>query len=765
MADLIPVNNFTSGELAETLAGRVDLSKYFQGCSLLKNFKVNPHGGVVKRTGFKLLESIPGEALLIPFVFNRNQAYCLAFMENKLRFFTKDGVILKDGAPYEIDSPYTLAQAKDMSFIQSADTLFLACWMVPPTRLIRKGHDEWEFETMSFDPPLPPPEWEPIQTGDAPLYVTRNQSSVANPDYDADDPESGPQFFKRYQVVDRSGGDPDDYEDISETVHSLQVDNPDGSSFISGALFVNGAVKSDGSTSPAQLTTPLSYYVSAVTDEEKESELSEAATVTGPGANNWQGGDYVKLAWQAVEGAASYRIYKAEYHGRPGFIGSTTGLEYVDHNIVASISEGSPRYIHPFAVGLDDEGEVIYGYPGVVGLFEQRLIFASSDRNPQALWLSKSGDDGNFAVYEPMMDDSSIQLTLASSEMSSFAWLAPLRSMIVGTASMEWEITASAGAFTVKTAKATPQSYIGSAKLPPIIVGNSLLHVSGSGNKVRNLKYDFGSDSYGGTDLSILANHLFRDETIVDWSYQKYPDSIIWCVGSGGGLYGLTYMEDHQIAAWHRHETAGKFLSVCSIPGGHDDSLFVVTSREGSHYVEMMALESAEDKYNVYLDCASIYDGPETSVISGLDHLEGREIGLLVDGAVLGREVVSGGKVTLQRPGSVVVAGLPYEATLRTMPLELASGQGATLGRKKVVNAVNVMFHATRGAEAQVEGYRGYEFKWRADENYGVAPKAFTGVKRITVPSSGETSLRIVVAHDYPTPCHVLAMMPEIAVL
>jgi hypothetical protein len=677
MADVAPLNSFTGGELSPTLAGRVDLAKYSQGCSVLRNFIVHPHGGAVKRPGFVLLDEIPGEALLIPFVFNQSQAYCLVFLEGRLRVFTSAGVILgPDGETYEIDSPYTLAQARDLSFAQSADTLFLACWGVPPHRLTRLGHADWRFEEMDFTPPIA-----------APVIGT---------------PE-----------------------------------------------FVNGAVKSDGSLSPAQLTTPVSYRVSALDEGDRESELSGAATITGPSSNNWQGGDYVKLAWEAVEGASAYRVYKSEYYGKPGFIGSTTATDYMDHNIVASISEGAPRYEPPFGEG---------SHPGVVGLFEQRLVFGSTPDSPQTIWFSKSGDYGNFAVYEPMMDDSSIQLTVASSEMSSFAWLSALRSLIIGTASMEWEVSSTQGAFTAKTAKATPQSYIGSSKLPPILVGNSLLHVSRSGGVVRNLKYDFGSDSYGGSDLTILASHLFEGRRIVDWTYQRHPDSVIWCVTGDGGLFGLTYMEDHQVAAWHSHVTEGAVISVCSVPGDGRDPLFAAVRRGERHFVEIQAAGG------VFLDCASVYEGPPVKTLSGLGHLEGVTVGVVADGAAHGDRVVEGGSITLDRPAARAVVGLRYTSALETMPIEVVNSQGTTQGRKKVVNAVNARLHGTVGGGVSVRGFPMVELKWRTAEPHGTAPAPFTGVKRAPVPAGGDVSVTVGFVHDAPFPANVLSLLPELAV-
>ena len=151
---------FTSGELAPSLSARVDLDKYGKGCRTMWNFLAQAHGGAVKRPGFELLDALPGPCVLVPFVYNEEQAYCLCFGNNWLRVATHEGFVLGvNGQPCQIASPYTLARAGDFSFTQSADVLFIACHGVPPTKLKRLGHAQWEFETMTFTAPLAAPEW------------------------------------------------------------------------------------------------------------------------------------------------------------------------------------------------------------------------------------------------------------------------------------------------------------------------------------------------------------------------------------------------------------------------------------------------------------------------------------------------------------------------------------------------------------------------------------------------------------------------------
>jgi hypothetical protein len=439
-------------------------------------------------------------------------------------------------------------------------------------------------------------------------------------------------------------------------------------------------------------------------------------------------------------------------------VATTDKTVWNDYNILPSLSEGAPDYQDPFP---EDD------FPGAVALFEQRLVFASSPNRPQTVWMSKSGDYGNFAVYTPLAADSPIEMTIASNEVSAVQWMVALRSLIMGMSGVEWEISGRGEtAFSAMNKRAVPQSYWGSSLKQAMIIGNVLLHVSSSGSQVRSLQYEFAADSYNGMDLSIMAAHLLERERIIDWTYQKNPDSIIWAVRSDGVLLGLTYQAEHQIAAWHQHDTQGKFLAVCSVPCGHDCSLFAVVERGGVFYLERMAERSkgGDPIGVVFLDCALTYRGEEKTIISGLDHLEGKSVGILADGAVQVSRIVQDGRITLDYPASVVTVGLPYTADLETMPVEVVAQDGSSVSLKKQINAVNIIFRDSLGVKAGLSFDSLEDVRWRTDEPYGQPPAPFSGMKQIITNKLADNILTVCLRSDLPTPVTVLALVSKIKV-
>lgn len=151
-ANLIKTN-FTAGEISPRLMGRVDIARYANGAKRVENAVCVVHGGVMRRPGSRFVAAAKyGDrtARLIPYSFNRDQAYVLEFGDKYIRFYKNGAPLLKDGAPYEIASPYSVDQIYALTYVQGADTMFLAHQAVPVQRLQRRGETDWVIEAAPF---------------------------------------------------------------------------------------------------------------------------------------------------------------------------------------------------------------------------------------------------------------------------------------------------------------------------------------------------------------------------------------------------------------------------------------------------------------------------------------------------------------------------------------------------------------------------------------------------------------------------------------
>lgn len=81
--------------------------------------------------------------------------------------------------------------------------------------------------------------------------------------------------------------------------------------------------------------------------------------------------------------------------------------------------------------------------------------------------------------------------------------------------------------------------------------------------------------------------------------------------------------------------------------------------------------------------------GLSVSTISGLDHLEAKDVIVLADGGTdKPAKTVSGGTITLSHDYFVVTAGLPRDEIIQTLPQEVGSARGTAQGKKQKISEV-----------------------------------------------------------------------------
>ena len=71
-----------------------------------------------------------------------------------------------------------------------------------------------------------------------------------------------------------------------------------------------------------------------------------------------------------------------------------------------------------------------------------------------------------------------------------------------------------------------------------------------------------------------------------------------------------------------------------------------------------------------------------SDVVTGLEHLEGRAVQVLVDGAVHPSRIVRAGEITLQRAGGTATVGLQFVASMITLPAASPESRGGLAAKR-----------------------------------------------------------------------------------
>ena len=150
------------------------------------------------------------------------------------------------------------------------------------------------------------------------------------------------------------------------------------------------------------------------------------------------------------------------------------------------------------------------------------------------------------------------------------------------------------------------------------------------------------------------------------------------------------------------------------------------------------------------------------TTIFGLDHLEGKTVDILIDGATHPQKVVSSGSITLEAAYGEVHVGLPYLPKLLTLRPELQTSEGTAQGKPKRVVNVFVRIYQTLGFQVGTEDkqYDGLFARDLMDE----APALFTGDKEVEFPSGYDKDGNILITQPYPLPLNILAIILQVIV-
>lgn len=466
----------------------------------------------------------------------------------------------------------------------------------------------------------------------------------------------------------------------------------------------------------AYFPQPASYVVTAV---DKDTGQESRASLGATGNNDLSlKRNYNQVSWNVVANADRYRVYKSNNTQDYGFVGSTKQTTFRDDYIGPDLTIGPPIGRNPFT-GAGNK-------PSAVCFFEQRLCFARTINNPNAVYTSRSADFENMDVSVPLRADDAVSMRLVSQGVNQANHLVPLDSLFVFGSDGLFKIDGSNDDYL--SASPPPrqrrQSGRGSSRLKPIVIDQIAMYKSSVGNQVRAAGYRFEVDGMASNDVTVFSPHFFEGFDIVSWCYAEEPLSTIWAARSDGALLAFVWMQEQEVWGWTICPLAGngKVKSLCSINEGGESRVYAIIERTIKGVTKTFRERMASARwiglhYACHLDCAlsRSFDAP-TSEVTGLWHLEGETVAAITDGVGVEDLLVTNGTVELPFEASIVTVGLPYDAYVTTLPLSFQTPLGVNQGRKHQTGVATVRLVRSRGVSAGVKDEKLRPIKTRNDE-------------------------------------------------
>lgn len=733
--------SFAAGELDPLMWGRTDLSLFRHGLRRLRDFFVNPAGNAMTRPGTRYCgqayANLPSR--LVPFIVSDEDAYVLEFSSGGSIQPWRNGA--KVGSP--LTMPWSFTPLDELQFVQSGDVLTI-CARFAVYELRRTSVSTFTIAAMSFGKAAPQFVALPATTKTTvPGIINTGNLTVGT----ATSPVRKWRWWVSTVMRDSNG------RTFESAAHEV-------TETLSPGIGAYGGSAALGPDRPVTITRRTSGV----------GTLWTGSVVYETKGYNW------------YRGVGDYS----------GFIGhTTTELDFIDDGTEPDYSLPHPREVNPFIVpsGID--------YPKTVTYFENRLVFGGTLYRPTTLLMSESDNYTGWQVPAVIVPNQALEVEIAVRKREKMRGLLALQRLLIFT---DATVRAMGGStpLTPTTANSVRViSEVGCSVVPPMLAGNRALFVRAKGRGIHFVQpSESDGDSFGSRDISSHAAHFFREDAgvggvnnwrhsgqtltteVVDWCWQEDPWNLIWMVRADGKLISLQLSEH---AGYSLHATGpdsgDRFESVCSVPEGGEDVVYLCVQRNGTYNIERFASRVRRGTVadDCALDCAIEFTGivPNgtalISVAGGIPN--GRQVWAVAkDNAPIGPVTVFAGKADFTangfkfptaNNGSTVTGwvGLLYQPELET--LDVVSSDTRT--EQKTVEKVAIEVAESAGFSVGQNPDELVPWKQRdATSGYGF-PSAASAVAVVNVKGGWDNGARVTLKQTLPLPLTVLGITRKVA--
>ena len=779
--------NFTAGELTPKLAGQVDFKKYSNGVETLENMTVFPQGGVSRRNGSRFVCEVKDSTAitrLISFEFNITQAYVLEFGNNYIRFLKDNGQITEAAKTitaitaanpavvtstshgfsngndvwiagvvgmtrlngrrftvassttntfeltgedstsydayssggtasktYEIATTYTSAELSELQFTQSADVMYIVHPNHPPAKLSRTAHTTWTLDDVDFQVgPF-------LDTNTTATTLTTSATTVGTGRTLTASAITGINSGTGFQTTDV------------------------------GRLVKLG--DGWGEITARTSTTVVTWTITVA--------------ATGSGAAVWSLG-----AWSATTGyprTVSFFVQRLVFGGSlsyPQTIWASESGLYEEFDV----GDGSAADAFIYTIAANKVNVIRWLAPsrdlivGTVGGEFKVGRPAGEPLKPDNVNIAQQTTYGGYTTQPIQIGSEVLFVQRQQRKVRSFAYRFEDDAYQAPDMTLLAEHITDTGIVDVDYAQ-EPDSIYWAARTDGTLLGMTYhreedvvawhRHIFGGSNKFifngATGVLDYLNDANFNGYITITAHGLSTGDEV---TYSAGGGTKIPELTEGGTYYVFardantleladTYAQavdrtikriSDGIGASHSLSTKAKIKSITSINETLENQVWIICERRIND-TKRQYIEYLDPTLN--MDCtlsALVNDG--LTVVTGLNHLEGESVQVLVGDAVFPNQTVTGGSISVTLPTSAsfksIEIGLGYTSKIKTMRIESGSQAGTAQARKKRYNEVVVRLYKSVGLTVN-----GDQIPFRSSSTpMGQDIAEFTGDKRVS---------------------------------
>ena len=636
--------SFTAGQLSPLMYNRFDTEGHQQGCRFLENMLPDSRGPIRSRAGSQFV------AQLSPYTNGR----VMAFPVNDNFFYTGIFVETRLIIGSLIGHNPAVAYTTNSNFVQGN-----VGWVT--------GTDGNNTSIVTFINSKCI-----LEVADQPNRFAYTSQNFTLPGVPVD-----------YRVTAVFNGNADMIFDIGTTENGAEIAsftvNPgvgqlnEVVSFVDTDVWITARIDSDGVTG---LTNTLSFY--GVTDE-----IISDVEFTTP----YLDADVSTLQLAVVpEGTAIYILHESYPPYKLTYDRITDAFSFAIVVFTAPPAEWTTG-----------------SYPSTGDFFEGRLWLGGTVNEPQTFWGSVSGVPEDFTLG--VEADDALQFTM--SKFGRIEWIVGFKNLLIGTKNAEHIVTSDLGLITPTDINVEQQSAYGSANIQPVQVGDQVFYVSADRRKLRAIQYEWQADNWLSRDLTFNSEDITAPG-IRHIVWQQNPHNNFICVLEDGSAAVMVYDRSNNVYGWSKLKWGGGGRLLDATIGPLQGTDFVnILVTYASTIINFETQTSVDEAHfmDSWIDRAP--DVPDGLIVSGLDHLDGFDCRVLVDGAVHPNETPVGGEITLQFTGLVITVGQGYSSKVITLPVDRGSPMGTGVIWKKrfnkiyvrILNSIKPLINGERPAE------------------------------------------------------------------